>query len=83
MFTSQIIPFDSKAPTVLQCLFFWFTSAIAPGLQLPQRGTWAIPEVSGEYATYGIQHPCTFRSICRTRTRLDERAKLLALALKP
>ncbi|EIW60482.1 uncharacterized protein TRAVEDRAFT_70851, partial [Trametes versicolor FP-101664 SS1] len=41
-FTSQIIPFDSKEPTVLQCLFFWFTSAVAS--QLPQQGAWAIPE---------------------------------------
>ncbi|KAI0646957.1 hypothetical protein C8Q79DRAFT_1009114 [Trametes meyenii] len=80
-FTSEIIPFDLKGPTVIQCLFFWFTCAIA-GLVHP-HGAWAVPEVSGERQNHNVLRPCTYRSICRKRKRLKERDALLALALKP
>ncbi|KAI0361992.1 hypothetical protein OH77DRAFT_1388422 [Trametes cingulata] len=80
-FTSGIIPFDSRKPTIVQCLFFWFASALAP--QLQPVGAWTIPEVSGEVANYDTQLPCTHRSIFRLRKRLKERDALLAFVRKP
>ncbi|KAI0374790.1 hypothetical protein BV20DRAFT_934853 [Pilatotrama ljubarskyi] len=80
-FTSRIIPFDSTEPTIVQCLFFWFNSALRP--QLQPVGAWTIPEVSGEVANYDMQLPCTYRSIFRLRKRLKERDALLAFARQP
>ncbi|KAI0670476.1 hypothetical protein C8Q78DRAFT_1079438 [Trametes maxima] len=80
-FTSEIIPFNLKLPTVVQCLFSWFACAIAG--QIHPHGAWAIPEVSGEAQNHNAVQPCTYRSICRKRKRLKERDALLALALKP
>ncbi|KAI0831205.1 hypothetical protein BC628DRAFT_1311948 [Trametes gibbosa] len=78
-FTSHVIPFDTKEPTIVQYLFFWLSSAVASHV----HGVWSIPEVSEERANYNIQYPCTYRSICRKRKRFNERDALLALALQP
>ena len=58
--TSDIIYWDSKDPTIVECLMFWFASATAPE-DLP--GAWTIPQVSGE-ATSAFARPSTFRTLC-------------------
>ncbi|KAI9064339.1 hypothetical protein FKP32DRAFT_1591758 [Trametes sanguinea] len=82
-FTSCIIPYDSAgpSPTVLQCLFFWFSSALIPLIN--PNEPWIPPEVSEDDAFDDVQWPCTYQSICRMRKRMKERDALLALALTP
>ncbi|KAH9854133.1 hypothetical protein C2E23DRAFT_727038 [Lenzites betulinus] len=76
-FTSHVIPFDSKEPTIVQYLFFWLSSAVASHVH--PHGAWSIPQVSAERARRRVQYPCTYLSICRKRKRFKERDALFAL----
>ncbi|RPD66036.1 hypothetical protein L226DRAFT_530174 [Lentinus tigrinus ALCF2SS1-7] len=62
---SEVIPSQSQDPTVLQCLFYWFASA----LDCPK--SWKIPMVSDEISW----PPSTFRSVCPIRSdgQLDDK----------
>ncbi|TFK92379.1 hypothetical protein K466DRAFT_231751 [Polyporus arcularius HHB13444] len=70
---SEVIPSRSQEPTILQCLFYWFASA----LRRPR--SWKIPMVSDEVSTIS-RPPSTLRSVCLGPDGQLDRKVLFALS---
>ncbi|KAI0781034.1 hypothetical protein BD413DRAFT_501975 [Trametes elegans] len=42
-FVSDVISWSSQSPTIVQCLYFWFSCAVGPRIR--SAGPWTMPEV--------------------------------------
>lgn len=73
VWVSEVIPSRSQDPTVIQCLFYWFASALG----FPR--SWKTPKVSDEISGNISRSPSTFRSVCLRQNGLLDRQALNAL----
>lgn len=80
---SPVVSWNSREPTVMEQLFFWFASAATSTQPRPLPGAWVIPQVSAEQLGNIPQSPSTFRSVCLTRDGRLDRDALRALASWP
>ena len=73
---SDVIPWDSKGPTIVECLFFWLASATVPQHR-PHE--WTVPQVSAEIQG-GVMHPSTLHSLSLDKDAMLQSNFLSALA---